>query len=44
MQNLLLTVVNAADFDEEKENQILKEERELTNRLYTYERLRDMAT
>lgn len=44
MQNLLLTVVNAADLDEEKENQILKEERELTNRLYTYERLRDMAT
>ena len=44
MQNLLLTVVNSADLEEEQENQILTEERELMNRLYTYERLRDMAT
>lgn len=44
MQNLLLTVVNAAELAEEQENQILQEEKELMNRLYTYERLRDMAT
>ena len=44
MQNLLLTVVNAADLAEEQENRILQEEKELMNRLYTYERLRDMAT
>ncbi len=44
MQNLLLTVVNAADLAEEQEDQIVKEEKELMNRLYTYEHLRDMAT
>lgn len=44
MQNLLLTVMNAADLAEDQENQILKEEKELLNRLYTYEHLRDMAT
>lgn len=44
MQNLLLTVVNTADLTEEQETEILKDERELMNRLYTYERLRDMST
>lgn len=44
MQNLLLTVVNTANLNEDQESQILKEEKELMNRLYTYERLRDMAT
>ena len=44
MQNLLLGVINGADLDEEQENEIVKEEKELMNRLYTYERLRDMAT
>lgn len=43
MQNLLLAVVNAADLAEEQEDQIVKEEKELMNRLYTYEHLRDMA-
>lgn len=44
MQNLLLTVVNTADLTEEQETEILKDEKELMNRLYTYERLRDMST
>lgn len=44
MQNLLLSVINSADLEEEQENEIYKEEKELMNRLYTYERLRDMST
>lgn len=44
MQNLLLSVVNSADLEEEQENEIYKEEKELMNRLYTYERLRNMST
>ena len=44
MQNLLLTVINSANLAEDQETQILKDEKELINRLYTYEHLRDMAT
>lgn len=44
MQNLLLTVVNSADLAEDQEALIFKEEKELMNRLYSYEHLRDMAT
>ena len=44
MQNLLLTVINAANLTEEQASQVLKEEKELMNRLYNYERRRDMAT
>ena len=43
MQNLLLAVINAANLTEEQASQVLKEEKELMNRLYNYERLRDMA-
>ncbi len=44
MQNLLLSVVNSANLEEDQETEIYKEEKELMNRLYTYERLRDMST
>ena len=44
MQNLLLSVVNSADLEEDQELEIYKEEKELMNRLYSYERLRDMST
>lgn len=44
LQNLLLSVVNSADLEEDQEPEIYKEEKELMNRLYTYERLRDMST
>lgn len=44
MQNLLLTVVNTVNLTEEKENLIVQEEKELMNRIYTYEHLTDMAT
>ena len=43
MQNLLLSVVNNSDLEEEQEAEIMSEERELLNRLYTYERLTYMA-
>lgn len=44
MQNLLLTVVNTVNLTEEKENLIVGEEKELMNRIYSYEHLTDMAT
>jgi two-component system response regulator YesN len=44
VQNLLLTVVNTANLTEDKENQIMQEEKELLNRIYTYDHLTDMAT
>ncbi len=44
VQNLLLTVVNTVTLAEEKENQIVQEEKDLMNRIYTYEHLGDMAT
>ena len=44
VQNLLLTVVNTVTLTEEKENQIVQEEKELMNRIYSYEHLTDMAT
>ena len=43
VQNLLLTVINMTSLTEEKENQIMEEERELMNRIYTYDHLTDMA-
>lgn len=44
MQNLLLTVVNTVNLTEEKENLIVQEEKELMNRIYSYEHLTDIAT
>lgn len=44
VQNLLLTVIATANLIKEKENIIVEEEKELLNRLYSYEHLSDMAT
>ena len=44
MQNLLLTVIGTANLVKEKESIIIEEEKELLNRIYTYEHLTDMAT
>lgn len=43
VQNLLLTVVNMMNLTEDKENQIMEEERNLMNRIYNYDHLTDMA-
>ena len=43
MQNLLLTVIARANLIKEKENVIVEEEKELLNRIYTYDHLTDMA-
>ncbi len=43
VQNLLLTVIGMTNLTEEKENQIMGEERDLMNRIDSYEHLTDMA-
>lgn len=43
VQNLLLTVIGMTNLTEEKENQIVEEERNLMNRIDSYEHLTDMA-
>lgn len=44
VQNLLLSVVNAASLTEENEEPIVQEEKEFLNRIYSYDHLKDMAT
>lgn len=44
VQNLLLTVIGTANLIKEKENMIVEEEKELLNRIYSYDHLTDMAT
>lgn len=43
MQNLLLTIIGAANLIKEKEAVIVEEEKKFLNRIYDYEHLTDMA-